>query len=151
MPDFDSCQFIFIRMAYIIDRLVSICADLVTRDAGLHVLYVSFYANVITKFAGMDSLPNLFSHGTTLGHARSSAKNCKGWQAAHVHRRESFQNLLHSSPVRRIQWRGWQQESKKNSRFNKQNNNFVRASHVFVHFFPLFAPLRRENAFFRVL
>ena len=40
---------------------------------------------------------------------------------------------------------------KKNSRFNTQNNNFVRASHVFVHFFPLFAPLRRENAFFRVL
>ena len=26
MPDFDSCQVIFIRMAYITDRLVSICA-----------------------------------------------------------------------------------------------------------------------------
>ena len=40
---------------------------------------------------------------------------------------------------------------KKNSRFNKQNNNFARASHFFVHFFPVFAPLLRENAFFRVL
>ena len=40
---------------------------------------------------------------------------------------------------------------KKKSRFNKQNNNFARASHFFVHFFPVFAPLRLENAFFRVL
>ena len=45
--------------------------DLVTLDAGLHVVYVSFYANVITKFSGMDTLPNLFSHGVTLGDARS--------------------------------------------------------------------------------
>ena len=35
---------------------------------------------------------------------------------------------------------------KKNNRFNKQNNNFARASHFFVHFFPVFARLRRENA-----
>ena len=34
---------------------------------------------------------------------------------------------------------------KKNNRFNKQNNNFARASHFFVHFFPVFARLRREN------
>ena len=34
----------------------------------------------------------------------------------------------------------------KNNRFNKKNNNFARASHVFVHFFPFFARLRRENA-----
>ena len=34
---------------------------------------------------------------------------------------------------------------------NKQNNNFARASHFFVHFFPVFAPLRLENAFFLVL
>ena len=52
--------------------------DLVTLDAGLHVVYVSSYADVITKFSWMDSLPNMFSHGATLGHARSSAKNCKG-------------------------------------------------------------------------
>ena len=30
---------------------------------------------------------------------------------------------------------------KKNNRFNKQNNNFARASHFFVHFFPVFARL----------
>ena len=52
--------------------------DLVTLDAGLHVVYVSSYADVITKFSGMDSLPNIFSRGATLGHARSSAKNSKG-------------------------------------------------------------------------
>ena len=28
---------------------------------------------------------------------------------------------------------------------NKQNNNFERASHVFVHFFAVFARPRREN------
>ena len=39
---------------------------------------------------------------------------------------------------------------KKNNRFNKQNNNFARASLLFVHFFPVFARLRRENAQFRV-
>ena len=39
---------------------------------------------------------------------------------------------------------------KKNNRFNKQNNNFARASHFFVYFFPVFARLRPENASFRV-
>ena len=33
-----------------------------------------------------------------------------------------------------------------NDRFNKQNNNFARASHFFVQFFAVFARLRRENA-----
>ena len=50
-----------------------------------------------------------------------------------------------------IQRRGQQRERKKNNRFNKQNNNFARASHFFVHFFPVFARLRRENVLFRVL
>ena len=45
-----------------------------------------------------------------------------------------------------IQRRGRQRERQKNNRFNKQNNNFARASHFFVHFFPVFARLRRENA-----
>ena len=47
----------------------------------------------------------------------------------------------------KIQRRGrqWERQKKKNNRFNKQNNNFARASHFFVHFFPVFAPLRREN------
>ena len=34
----------------------------------------------------------------------------------------------------------------KNNTFNKQNNNFARASHFFEHFFPVFTRLRRENA-----
>ena len=46
----------------------------------------------------------------------------------------------------KIQRRGRQRERKKNNGFNKQNNNFTRASHFFVHFFPVFARLRRENA-----
>ena len=48
----------------------------------------------------------------------------------------------------KIQRRGRQQErqKKKNVRFNKQNNNFARASRFFVHFFARFARPRRENA-----
>ena len=45
----------------------------------------------------------------------------------------------------KIQRRGRQREGKK-KRFNKQNNNFP----LFVHFFPVFARLGRENALFRV-
>ena len=45
----------------------------------------------------------------------------------------------------KIQRRGRQRERQKSKRFNKQNNNFARASHFFVHFFPVFARLRREN------
>ena len=37
------------------------------------------------------------------------------------------------------------EDRQKNNRFNKQNKNFARASHFFVHFFPVFARLRREN------
>ena len=37
-------------------------------------------------------------------------------------------------------------ENVKNSWFHKQNNNFARVSRFFVHFFPVFARLRRENA-----
>ena len=37
---------------------------------------------------------------------------------------------------------------KKNNWFNEHNNNFARASRFFVHFFPFFAWLRRENAKF---
>ena len=39
---------------------------------------------------------------------------------------------------------------KKSNRFNKQNNNFACAPHFFVHFLPVFARLRRENALFHV-
>ena len=46
----------------------------------------------------------------------------------------------------KIQRRGRRRERPKNNRFYKQNNSFARASHFFVHFFPFFARLRRENA-----
>ena len=46
----------------------------------------------------------------------------------------------------KIQRRGRQRERQKNERFNRQNNNFARASDFFVHFFPVFARLRRETA-----
>ena len=47
----------------------------------------------------------------------------------------------------KIQRRGRQQERQKKAiRFNKQNNNFARASRFFVHFFARFARPRRENA-----
>ena len=46
----------------------------------------------------------------------------------------------------KIQRRGRQRERQKNERFNKQNNNFARTSRFLVHFFPVFARLRRENA-----
>ena len=46
----------------------------------------------------------------------------------------------------KIQRRGRQRECQKNNWFNYQNNNFARASRFFVHFFPVFARLRRENA-----
>ena len=39
-----------------------------------------------------------------------------------------------------------ERERQKNNWFNKQNNNFSRASRFFVDFFPVFARLRRENA-----
>ena len=50
----------------------------------------------------------------------------------------------------KIQRRGRQREGKKNNGFNMQNNNFAHAPHYFVHVFPVFARLRRENALFRV-
>ena len=45
----------------------------------------------------------------------------------------------------KIRRRRRQRERHKGNRF-KQNNNFARASHFFVHFFAVFARLRRENA-----
>ena len=46
----------------------------------------------------------------------------------------------------KIQRRGRQWERQKTNLFNKQNNNFASASRFFVHFFSVFARLRRENA-----
>ena len=55
----------------------------------------------------------------------------------------------HEKPCNRdfkIQRRGRQRERKKTKRFNEQNNKFARASRFFIHFFPVFARLRGENA-----
>ena len=38
------------------------------------------------------------------------------------------------------------EDVKKINRFITQNNNFARASRLFVHFFTVLARLRRENA-----
>ena len=47
----------------------------------------------------------------------------------------------------KIQRRGRQQERQKTiGLITEQNNNFARASRFFVHFCPVFARLRRENA-----
>ena len=51
----------------------------------------------------------------------------------------------------KIQRRGRQCEGKKKTiGLNKQNNNFAHAPHFFVHFFPVFARLQRENALFLI-
>ena len=49
-------------------------------------------------------------------------------------------------PSRDLKIRRWrrQQERHTSNRFNKENNNFARASHSFVHFFEVFARLWRE-------
>ena len=39
----------------------------------------------------------------------------------------------------------WQRERKKSNSLTRQNNNFARASRVFVHFFAVTARLPREN------
>ena len=38
------------------------------------------------------------------------------------------------------------ENGKKNNRFIRQNNNFARTAHFFVHFFAVTARKRRENA-----
>ena len=68
MSDFNSCQFILIRMAHITDRQVSIWARCnVTLDVSLHEVYVRAAVRyVITKFSWMDSLPNFLTHAALL-------------------------------------------------------------------------------------
>ena len=61
MSDFDSCQFILIRMAYKV--LISPRSN-VTFDISLHEVCVRVGVRyVITKFSRMDSLPNFLTHG----------------------------------------------------------------------------------------
>ena len=58
MSDFDSCQFILIRMAYKV--LISPRFN-VTFDISLHVCVRVGVRYVLTKFCRMDSLPNLLT------------------------------------------------------------------------------------------
>ena len=72
----------------------------------------------------------------------TSCLSIHGTQKAHFVQVLGFERISDF----KIQRRGRQRERHKDNRFNKQNNNFARTSHFFVHFFPVFAPLRRENA-----
>ena len=61
MSDFDSCQFILIRMAYKV--LISPRSN-VTFDISLHAVCVRVGVRyVMTKFSRMNSLPNFLAHG----------------------------------------------------------------------------------------
>ena len=62
MPDFNSCQFILIRMAY--NVLISPRSD-VTFDISLHEVCVRVGVRYVmmTKFSRMNSLPNFLTHG----------------------------------------------------------------------------------------
>ena len=61
MSDFDSCQFILIRMAY---KLLISSTSNVTFDISLHEVCVRVGVRyVITKFSRMNSLPNFLTHG----------------------------------------------------------------------------------------
>ena len=62
MSDFDSCQFILIRMGYKV--LISL-RSYVTFDISLHevCVRVSVRYVMMTKFSRMNSLPNFLTHG----------------------------------------------------------------------------------------
>ena len=62
--------------------------------------------------------------------------------------RDRFEPFFRESKQRR---RRRELGRQKINRFIKQNNNFARASHFFVHFFTVLARLRRENAQLQVL
>ena len=67
MSDFDSCQFILIRMAY---KVIISPRSNVTYDFSLHEACVRVSVRyVITKFSQMDSLPNFLTHGASQARA----------------------------------------------------------------------------------
>ena len=71
MSDFDSCQFILIRMAYVTDRPVSIFEkDVMWHLTSAYMQWVygrsAFVRYVMTKFSRMDSLPNFLTHGAPM-------------------------------------------------------------------------------------
>ena len=71
--------------------------------------------------------------------SRSPMAKSKNWVPDQVQRARENRDL-------KIRRRRRQREGHKSNRFNKENNNFERASHFFVHVFDVFARLRRENA-----
>ena len=71
--------------------------------------------------------------------SRSPMAKSKNWVPDQVQRARENRDL-------KIRRRRRQRERHKSNRFNKENNNFARASHFFVHFFDVFALLRREKA-----
>ena len=71
--------------------------------------------------------------------SRSPMAKSKNWVPDQVQRARENRDL-------KIKRRRRQRERHKSNRFNKENNNFARVSHFFVHFFDVFARLRRENA-----
>ena len=73
--------------------------------------------------------------------SRSPMAKSKNWVPDQVQRAREKRELK----IRRRR-RQPQQERHKSNRFNKENNNFARASHFFVHFFDVYALLRREKA-----
>ena len=72
MSDFDSCQFILIRMAYKV--LISPRSN-VTFDISLHEVCVRVGVRYVmmTKFSRMNSLPNFLTHGAP------QVRNFLGW------------------------------------------------------------------------
>ena len=70
--------------------------------------------------------------------SRSPMAKSKNWVPDQVQRARENRDL-------KIRRRRRQRERHKSNRFDKENNNFARASHFFVHVFDVFARLRREN------
>ena len=70
--------------------------------------------------------------------SRSPMAKSKNWVPDQVQRARENRDL-------KIKRRRRQRERHKSNKFNKENNNFARASRFFVHFFDVFARLRREN------
>ena len=66
MSDFDSCQFILIRMA---DKVIISPRSNVTFDFSLQEACVRVSVRCVIKFSRMDSLPNFLTHGASQARA----------------------------------------------------------------------------------
>ena len=88
------------------------------------------YVNVKLNRTQLLRLRALFIHCLYFMNAR------KFYVRAHAHNTRDF-------TIRR---RDGNENVKNNNRFRRQNNSFAHASHFLVHFFAVFARLRREIA-----